>query len=123
MIHWEVSYPVKFREHVLRVKKEEKLSRIETAKRFKIGEASVARWSQRIETIRVKRRTRKIDKEALREDVRKYPFAYQWERGRRLGVSQRAIHSALRNLGVTYKKSLSSIRRQTLLPEMRFRKK
>ena len=118
-----MAYPVKFREHVLRVKKEEKLSRIETAKRFKIGEASVARWSQRIEPIRVERRVRKIDKEALREDVRKYPFAYQRERGRRLGVSQRAIHSALRNLGVTYKKSPSSIRRQTLLPEMPFRKK
>jgi transposase len=114
---------VKFREHVLRVQKEENLSRIETAKRFKIGEASVARWAKRIEAIKVQRSARKIHMEDLREDVRKHPFAYQWERGRRFGVSQRAIHRALRKLKVTYKKSPSSIRRQTLLPEALFRKK
>ena len=42
---------------------------------------------------------------ALEEDVKTHPDAYQYERAARLGVSQRAIGNALKRLGVSYKKN------------------
>ena len=46
--------------------------------------------------------------DALARDVEAYPDAYQYERAARLGVSIRCVGYALKRLGVTYKKSLTS---------------
>ena len=46
--------------------------------------------------------------DALARDVEAYPDAYQYERAARLGVSVRCVGYALKRLGVTYKKSLTS---------------
>ena len=43
--------------------------------------------------------------EALAEDVKTYPDAYQYERANRLGVSSSGIGHALKRLGVSYKKN------------------
>ncbi|MBD2797419.1 transposase, partial [Xenorhabdus sp. 18] len=43
--------------------------------------------------------------ETLIADVRNYPDDYQWERAKRLGVSQSAIHYALKRLKLTLKKN------------------
>jgi transposase len=118
-----MAYPVKFRKHLLRVKKEEGLSYAETARRFKIAKVSVVRWEQRIEPMKLQRSGRKINRQMLMADVEKHPFDYQRERAARFEVSQRAIHAALRLLGVTYKKNPLDTRRQTLLPGKLLKKK
>ena len=40
------------------------------------------------------------------KDVIDNPDAYQYERAKRLEVSQAAVHFGLKRLGVTYKKTL-----------------
>ncbi|WP_430233716.1 IS630 transposase-related protein [Nitrosomonas communis] len=56
----------------------------------------------------------------MRQDIRDYPDAYQYERAKRLGVAQNAIFLALRKLGVTYKNnsdaSQSGRKRTAYLP-------
>ena len=44
--------------------------------------------------------------EGLKEDVKKYPDLYQYERAEKFKVSQNCIHKALKRLGVSYKKNL-----------------
>lgn len=46
--------------------------------------------------------------DALIDDIKTYPDAYQYERAKRLGVSQTGIWFALKRLNVTYKKNSSS---------------
>lgn len=101
-----MTYSLDFRQKVLRVRAKEKLTFIETAKRFDIGLASLVRWSKDI----VPQKTRnkpatKIDMEALKKDIEAYPDAYQYERAERLGVSKVGIWYALKRLKVTYKKN------------------
>ena len=50
-----------------------------TATRFKVGIASLERWSRRLEPRSYKRKIRKIDLEKLAEDVSQYPDADQYE--------------------------------------------
>uniref|UniRef100_UPI001FCA2CB5 IS630 transposase-related protein n=1 Tax=Xenorhabdus vietnamensis TaxID=351656 RepID=UPI001FCA2CB5 len=47
----------------------------------------------------------KIPDEGLIADVQNFPDDYQWERAKRLGVSQSAIHYALKRLRITQKKN------------------
>ncbi|MDE9545722.1 IS630 transposase-related protein, partial [Xenorhabdus bovienii] len=49
--------------------------------------------------------------ETLIADVKNYPDDYQWERAKRLGVSQSAIHYALKRLKITVKKNAQTPRR------------
>jgi len=111
-----MGYPKKFREHVFGVKKQEKLTYEETAKRFRVGIASLMRWAKRLAPKDRRNKPTKIDMAQLAKDVEKNPDAYQYERAARLGVSQRTVGRGLLRLGVTYKKNPSSTRRQTLLP-------
>lgn len=61
---------VGFRERVLKVKADDKLSYAEVAARFKIAIASVVRWHNRLEPIRTSFRLPiTIDMEALKRDV------------------------------------------------------
>ncbi len=102
-----MSYPLKFRKHVFKIKEEENLSYAETSERFKMGLRTLMRWALRI----VSKMTRnkpavKVKMAALEEDIKKYPNAYQRERASRLGVSQHCIYQTLKRLKVTYKKIL-----------------
>nr|WP_274728476.1 IS630 transposase-related protein [Xenorhabdus bovienii] len=47
----------------------------------------------------------KIPDEVLIADVQNFPDDYQWEKAKRLGVSQSAIHYALKRLQITQKKN------------------
>nr|WP_244170961.1 IS630 transposase-related protein [Xenorhabdus miraniensis] len=47
----------------------------------------------------------KIRDEVLITDVQNFPDDYQWERAKRLGVSQSAVHYALKWLNLTCKKN------------------
>lgn len=103
-----MTYSVDFRRHVLSIRKKEGLTLEQTSQRFGVGRASLCRWLRRLEPDQSKPRNRKIDLATLAEDVRDYPDAYLHERAARFGVVPNAIFEALRRLGVTYKKSISS---------------
>jgi transposase len=119
-----MSYPLKFREHVFKIKEEEKLSYAKISERFKIALRTVMRWARRIEPKMTRDKPAvKIKMDALEEDIKKYPDATQRERASRLRVSQHCIYKALRRLKVTYKKNPSNTRKLTLLPEKPLRKK
>ncbi len=114
-----MTHPISFRRHVLNIKVKEGLSFEQAASRFSVGIASIKRWSKRLEPKPYERKkVRKIDPEALRQDILDYPDSYQYERAARFGVCPKAIWQALRKIGVTYKKSSQtsqSGRRQTAI--------
>jgi len=116
-----MAYSLDFRRKVLSIRKKEGLALAEVAVRFDVGVASVTRWIKNIHRKPQGFRRRKIDLEALRQDVRDYPDAYQFERAKRLDVTQNAIFLALRKLRVTYKKSTAALagerKRTAFLPE------
>ena len=102
-----MTYSIDFRRQALLIKAKENLTFDEIAKRFGIGRASVVRWSKPIEAQRTRNKpATKIDMEALKQDVEEYPDAYQYERAKRLGVSQRGIGYALKRLGISCKKNV-----------------
>ena len=103
-----MTYSVDFRRHVLSIRKKEGLTLEQTSQRFGVGRATLCLWLKRLEPDQSKPRNRKIDLATLAEDVRDYPDAYLHERAARFGVVPNAIFEALRRLGVTYKKSISS---------------
>ena len=117
---WRMSYSLDFRRKVLLVREQEGLSIAQVAKRFGVGVSSVVRWLKDIHPKPAKTRKRKIDLEALAQDVRDYPDDFQYERAQRFGVTQKAIWGALKKLRVTYKKnaqtSQSGRRRTACLP-------
>ena len=50
----------------------------------------------------------KIPDDALLNDVKEYPDAYHYERARRLNCSKTGIHHALKRLGISQNKELST---------------
>ena len=87
-----MTYSIDFRRQVLMIKAKEKLTFDEIAKRFDVGRASVVRWSKRIQAQRTRNKpATKINREALKQEVERYHYAYQYERAKRFGVSQRGI--------------------------------
>jgi len=104
-----MTYPIEFRQHVLKVKEQETLTYAETAKRFRIGIASLMRWAKRIEPCRQRNKpAMRIDMQALEQDVQHYPDAYQYERASRLGVSKSCVWWALKRLKLSRKKDLGA---------------
>ena len=100
-------YSLHMRKNIIDIKTNEKLSVREAARRFGISPNTVYKWGKKIEPKGWrKQRVGKIDMEKLEEDVINNPDAYQYERAKRLKVSQAAVHFGLRRLGVTYKKTL-----------------
>lgn len=102
-----MAYSRDFRRKVLSVRNREGLTIAAAAARFDVGRASVVRWLKHVARKPQGYRRRKIDLEALRQDVLEYPDAYQHERAQRFGVAQNAIFFALKKLTVTYKKHVS----------------
>ena len=104
-----MTYSTDFRRKVLEVKEEENLTIAEVATRFKIAVASVVRWSKVLEANRTRHRATKIDMEGLKRDVELYPDAYHYERAVRFGITESGIRSALKRLGISYKKKRYNI--------------
>ena len=108
-----MSYDIKFRQQVLKVRAAEKLSLTEVAERFGIGKQTVYNWTKRIEEKKQRLKpSTKIDMACLAQDVKIYPDAYHYERSERLKVSVRCVGYALRRLGVTYKKNSNASQSQ-----------
>ncbi len=101
-----MTYSIDFRKKVLAIKEKEQLTYEETAKRFQIGKTTLVRWHTKLEPQKTRNKpATKINMDVLKADIEEYPDAYQYERAKRLGVSQVGILRALRRLGVTYKKN------------------
>ncbi len=104
-----MTYSLDFRRKVLSIREKEKLTIAEVAARFGVGIASVTRWLKVLEPQKTRNKpATRINTQALLDDVRAFPDAYQYERAERLGVSQQGIAHALKRLGVTYKKKPSA---------------
>ena len=104
-----MAYSLDFRLHVLAIRQRDQLSIEQTAARFAVGKASVMRWVKRPARKPSGFRRRKLAIEALAQDVRDYPDAYQYERAARLGVTQNAICYALKHkLGISSKKNIGA---------------
>lgn len=83
-----MTYSKDFRKKVLSTRAKEGLTFVQTAKRFGVSVNSILLWSKQIEPKRTKNRPElKIDREALIEDIKKYPDAYNYERAKRFNVS------------------------------------
>lgn len=105
MIQGLMTYSLDFRRHVLCIKQKEGLTFEQTAQRFCVGSASIKRWSKTLHPKPYIRKSRKIDLTELRLDVEQYPDSYQYERAVRFNVSVSSINAALKQIGMTYKKS------------------
>ena len=109
-----MAYPISFRRKVLSVREKEGLTIAQTAVRFCVGIASVTRWIKNpVPKESRNKPATKIDMAALARDVREYPDAYQGERARRLGVSEKGIGHALRRMNISYKKTLQHPKKRT----------
>lgn len=87
-----MTYSLDFRQKVLSIKSQEKLTQAETAVRFRISVASIKCWDKQLEPQGTRNRpATKRDMEALEQDVKDNTAAYQYERAARFGVCQRAI--------------------------------
>ena len=110
-----MTYSIDYRKKVLEIREREWLSLEETAKRFGVGRASIFRWTKEIEPKRKRKKPTKIKEEELLQDIEQYPDAYQYERAKRLGVSQRGIGLALKRIGISRKKKPIGTRKQMLI--------
>lgn len=103
-----MTYSVHFRKKVLAEKEKEQLSFSAISKKFKIGRNTVFGWTKKLHPQRHRdKKTIKIDRDKLVQDVKEYSDAYQYERAERLGVSRSGIQKALKKLKITYKKSFT----------------
>jgi len=104
-----MTYSHDFRDKVLKIRKEEKVSIRKLSKRFGIGPTTIMNWI--IDPVAKKTRNKpatKIDMEALKKDVGERPDAYLMERAKTFKVSSRCIFYALKRLGIAYKKNTKS---------------
>ena len=89
----------------------------QAAQRFGVGKQTIYNWTKRLMPHKTRNKpATKIDMQALAEDVKKHPDAYQFERAKRLHVSVRCVGYALKRLGVSYKKNSQpspGVRRKT----------
>ncbi len=101
-----MAYSLNFRKKVLETKREEKLSFTKVAERFRVSRITVFKWSQRIQNERAyNTKWKKLSKEAVIQDVKKYPDGYYYERAERLGVSTSGVQYAFRALGIKCKRN------------------
>ncbi len=101
-----MTYSLSFRQHVLAYKEKHSLTFEQTSAHFDISMRSLLRWSKKIEPCTNKNRPSiKVCLDKLRMDVEQNPDDYQWERAKRFGVTQPAIHDALKRLNISYKKN------------------
>ena len=101
-----MGYSLDFRQRVLAYKEENEFTFEKTSEHFNVSLRTLFRWANNITpcTQRQKPAT-KVDMQALEKDVQSHPDDYQWERAKRLGVCQPAIHYALKRTNITFKKN------------------
>ncbi|WP_340614640.1 IS630 transposase-related protein [Xenorhabdus thailandensis] len=104
-----MGYSLDFRKRVLAYKDKHSLTFEQTSAHFEISMRTLFRWCNQIEPCMTRNKpATKIPDAVLRADVQNFPDDYQWERAKRLGVSQSAIHYALKRLRITHKKNVNT---------------
>ena len=111
-----MSYSEHFRRKIL-AKLEEGYSIRAVAAQFEINKNTIVEWKKRIEIKKTRvRKPSKINDDALREDVEKYPDAYQYERAARFNCRVSSIVKLLyysyrirKKLEITHRLSQSTI--------------
>ncbi|SFU65708.1 IS630 transposase-related protein [Xenorhabdus koppenhoeferi] len=106
-----MGYNLDFRKRVLAYKDKHSLTFEQTSAHFEVAIRTLFRWSDNIEPCVTRNKPpTKISDETLLIDVQNYPDDYQWERAKRPGVTQSAIHYALKRLNITVKKNAKTSR-------------
>lgn len=79
---------------------------LSAAKIYKVGRSTIYRWLARVDLkpTEVKRRSRKLDWQALEKDVKENPDLRLCDRAQKLGVNISSIGYALREMKITQKK-------------------
>ena len=107
-----MTYSLDFRTKVFRIKEKKGLTFEQVSDHFDISIRTLFRWQKKLEsTMSRNKPATKINMDRREKDIERHPDDYQWERGKRLGVTQSAIHYALQRLGVSYKKRCNIQRR------------
>lgn len=101
-----MAYSLDFRRRVFAYKEKHQLTFEQTSEHFGVNIASLFRWQNKLEPCTKRNRpATKVDMEKLKKDVMDFPDDYQWERAKRLNVTQAGIHYALKRLNISYKKN------------------
>jgi len=103
-----MTYPIQFRKKIMKLH-DAGMKYEEIEKKYLVSIRTLSRWRKEI-IPKSTRNTpwRKINKEALIEDIAKYPDSYGYERAERLCASRSGIQDAMKRLSVTYKKNSKS---------------
>ena len=102
----QMAYSLDFRQRVFAYKEKHQLTFEQTSKHFGINIATLFRWQKRLEPCTTRNRpATKVDMDALIKDIEAFPDDYQWERAKRLNVTQPGIHYALKRLKIRFKKN------------------
>lgn len=97
-------YSIHFINKVL--KQREFLSIQKLAEKYSISTRTIQNWQQgKLPKGKRNKPNLKLNKDLLLDDIKQYPDAYQYERAKRLGVSESCVWSNLKKLGITYKKN------------------
>jgi transposase len=100
-------YSLQFINKIL--KQRSKLSIQKLAKKYELSTRTIQNWIQgKLPKGKRNRPNIKLDINLLIEDVANYPDAYQYERAKRLRVSEACIWKNLKKLNITYKKNVKT---------------
>lgn len=103
-----MTYPIQFRKKVIKLHTDG-IKYEDLSFRFGISIRTLSRWKKRIEPEKTRNKPwKKLNKEAVIEDIKQFPDSYGYERAIRLGVSKSGIQYAIKRLGISYKKNSKS---------------
>ena len=101
-----MTYSLDFRQRVFAYKEKHQLTFEQTSEHFDINIATLFRWKKRLEPCATRNRPAiKVNMDILEKDIEDFPDDYQWERAKRLNVTQPGIHYALKRLKISVKKN------------------
>ena len=104
-----MTYSLDLRPKVFQIKEKKGLTFEQVSDQFDTSIRTLFRWQKKLEPTMTRNKPAiKINMDRLEKDIERHPYDYQWERGKRLGVTQSAIHYALQRLGVSYKKNVAT---------------
>lgn len=104
----KMAYSKDFRQKALSIREERGLSWLKTAELFGAGVSSLFRWTKKPEPSKTRNKpATKIDMAALARDVEKKPDDFQYERAKRLGVSESCVGRVLKRLNISRNREFS----------------
>ncbi len=103
-----MTYPIQFRKKIMKLN-ESGMKYEEIERKYLVSIRTLSRWKKEIMPKSKRNKPWKtINKEALIEDIKRYPDSYGYERAERLRASRTGIQDAMKRLSVTYKKNSKS---------------